>query len=345
MDKMGKGWSKDKLVAIGLFLIGVAPLFLSSCALIEKKPTKPITFPMIFQSDEYVVCRLKGGESPASLAKRFLGDTKRSWVIEDANEGVPFEKGQMIVIPLKEKNKGGLSAEGYQVVPVLSYHRLAKNCKSSPCTPTHILDQQIRYLKDNGYRVITSRELLHFLRYSRSLPKRSVVITIDDGFRSAYTIAYPILKKYGFTATLFIYTDYIGISKKALTWSQLREMKADGFEVGSHTITHSDLSKKREGEDDQAYIARIERELLVSKQIIDKKLNQNTIYLAFPYGRYNQRVLRICDQVGYKMAFSVKRGGNPFFADSLHLKRDQILKTDMKNFIDSLKTFHKFSLK
>jgi peptidoglycan/xylan/chitin deacetylase (PgdA/CDA1 family) len=330
-----------KLIAISLFLIGLATLFLSSCAHIEKEPLKP----MIFQSDEYVVYRLKGGESPVSLAKRFLGDTKRSWVIEDVNEDIPFEKGQMIVIPLKEKNRGGLTAEGFQVVPVLSYHRLAKNCKSSLCTPTHILDQQIRYLKDNGYRAITSREFIDFLKYSHSLPKRSVLVTIDDGFRSAYTIAYPILKKYGFTATLFIYTDYIGISRKALTWSQLKEMKADGFEVGSHTVTHSDLTKKGEGEDDQAYIARIERELLISKQIIDKKLSQNTISLAFPYGRYNQRVLGICDQVGYKMAFSVKTGGNPFFADPLHLRRDQILKRDRKSFIETVKTFHKLSLK
>ena len=115
--------------------------------------------------------------------------------------------------------------------------------------------------------------------------------------------------------------------------------------MGSHTITHYDLTKKREGEDDQAYIARIERELLVSKQIIDKELNQNTIYLAFPYGRHSQVVLRICDQVGYEMALSVKRGGNPFFADPLYLRRDQILKRDMKNFIKRLKTFHKLSLK
>ena len=122
-------------------------------------------------------------------------------------------------------------------------------------------------------------------------------------------------------------------------------MKADGFEVGSHTVTHSEITKKREGEEDQADIARIEREFLVSKQIIDKKLNQNTISLAFPYGRYNQRLLRICEQVGYKMAFSVKTGSNPFFADPLHLRRDQILTRDMKNFIETLKNFRKLSLK
>ena len=83
----------------------------------------------------------------------------------------------------------------------------------------------------------------------------------------------------------------------------------------------------------------------MSKQIIDKKLEQDTIYLSFPYGNYNQKVLRICDQMGYKMAVSVKRGGNPFFADPLFLKRDQVLKRDMETFITVLKTFHEFSLR
>ena len=92
-------------------------------------------------------------------------------------------------------------------------------------------------------------------------------------------------------------------------------------------------------------MARIKKELLMSKQLIDKNLEQDTIYLSFPYGNYNQRILRICDQVGYKMAVSVKKGGNPFFADALFLKRDQILERDMETFINSLKTFYEFSLR
>ena len=192
--------------------------------------------------------------------------------------------------------------------------------------------------------MITLGELLDFLQYRHALPKRSVVITIDDGYKSAYEIAYPILKRYGFTATLFIYTDFVEASKNAITWDQLREMKADGFEVGSQTLSHCDLTKKREGEDDQAYMARIKRELFISKQIINKKMEQDTIYLAFPYGSYDQRVLNICDQAGYKIGLSVKGGGNPFFADPLALKRDQILKKEMESFITMVKTFYEFSL-
>jgi len=360
----GKRQYKDKLEAIIFSIIGVCFLLQSSCATlgidlrapepaVEAAPKAPEPVvskeepakPMIFQSEEYVVCRLHGEETPSALAEKFLGDTKRSWVIEDANKGVAFEKDQMIVIPLKEENKGGLEVDGYQVVPILCYHSFAENCNSSTCIPGDLFDQEMKYLKDNGYRVITLGELLNFLQYRHALPKRSVVITLDDGYKSAYNIAYPILKKYGFTATLFIYTDFIGVGKEAITWDQLREMKADGFEVGSHTLSHCDLTDKKEEENDREYMARIKNELIMSKQIIDKKLEQDTIYLSFPYGNYNQMILRICDQVGYKMAVSVKRGGNPFFADPLFLKRDQILERDMETFITVLKTFHEFSLR
>lgn len=319
--------------------LGVAPRATES-AVSEEKPAKPI----IFQSEEYILYLLQGGETPVSLAERFLGDPKRSWVIEEANEGTPFERHQMIVIPLKEENRGGLTPDGYQVVPILCYYGFAEDCKSPLCIPAGVFELQMRYLKDNGYRVISLGELLDFLQYRHSLPRRSVVITVDGGYGSAYDIAYPILERYGFTATLFIHTAFVGASKSAITWDQLREMKADGFEVGSQTLSYCDLTKRRAGEDDQAYMARIKRQLLVSKQIIDRKLEQDTIYLAFPYGSYDQRVLNICDQVGYRIGLSVERGGNPFFADPLALKRNQILKRDLESFITKVKTFYEFSL-
>ncbi len=301
--------------------------------------------PVVLRQNEYVVHVLRGGETPVALAKEFLGNPKKSWVIEDANEGIRFKEGQGIVIPLKEENKGGLTKNGYQVVPILVYHHFAKKCQSLLCMPTDIFDKQMKYLKNNGYRVITLGELLGFLRYRHAVPKKSVVITIDDGYGSAYQIAYPILKRYGFKATLFIYTDFVGSSSSAITYDQLREMKADGFEVGSHTLSHADLTKRRRGESEKAYWARIRKELVTSRKIIDRKLGQKTRYLSLPYGNYNDKVLRLCEQVGYKMSLSVQRGGNPFFADPLFLRRDQVLERDMKNFISRLKTFRKLSLK
>lgn len=353
MSKTAGALNRERLRAFVFALIVIGLLFQSSCATLEvalKKVEKSLwqekpPEPLQFQSDEYIVYRLQEGETPVTLAERFLGDEKRSWVIEEANRDIEFRENQVIIIPLKEENKGGLAIDGYQAVPILSYHHFGENCESHLCISTRVFDQQMRYLKNNGYRVITMRELLGFMQYRHAIPKRSILITIDDGYRSAYEIAYPVLKKYGFTATLFIYTDYVGVSRSAITWDQLREMKADGFEIGSHTISHCDLTKKMTGEQYQDYLARIKREIFDSKQIIEKELRQDTFCFAYPYSRYNASVLSLCEQAGYKVGVTVDRGGNAFFKDPLVLDRNQILKSDIYAFMANLKTFNKFSLK
>lgn len=300
---------------------------------------------IIFQSEDYIIYRLQKSVGPKLLAEKFLGDKNKSWIIQDANEGISFKKNETIVIPLKQRNKGGITSDGYQVVPILCYHRFAEDCSSALCTPARVFDMQMNYLKENGYRAVSMKKFFDFLNYRQALPNKSVIITIDDGYRSIYNIAYPILKKYGYSATLFIYTDYVGVSNRAMTWDLLMKMKADGFEIGSHTLSHADLTKQEKDENFNTYLKRIETELRLSKKIIDTKLGQDTIFLAYPYGKYNKQVLKISKRLGYKSAVSVKKGSNPFFINPLTLKRNQILTTDMKNFISRLKTFNKLQLK
>jgi peptidoglycan/xylan/chitin deacetylase (PgdA/CDA1 family) len=306
----------------------------------EKKAQKP----QHYQSENYLVYKLKGGETPATLAVRFLGDKKKAWVIEDGNKEASFEKDQWVVIPLKDENKAGLQSDGYQVVPILSYQDFAEKCEAPHCTPRKNFIHQMNYLKENGYRVISLKDLLGFLEYKRGIPEKSVVITVDEGYRSFYKIGYPILNEYGFTATLFITTDLMKRSKNRVTWEQLKKMKKNGFEVGSGGQSRTDLTKKKGKEREKAYFKRIENELVRSKKIIDRKLKQKTIYLAFPYGGYNQRILQLSEAAGYKIGLSVRKGSNPFFADPLSLKRNRIIHRDMKHFIASLETFKKFSL-
>jgi hypothetical protein len=208
-------------------LIGITSLVLCSCA-----PTRTTTQPInanVFRSEDYVVYQLKDNETPAELSAKFLGGQTKSWIIEEANPGTRFRNGTAVVIPLKEKNRGGLSAAGFQTIPILTYHRFAENCSSPLCMPKETFESQMRYLKENGYHVITAEDLAAFLEYRQGLPQKSVLVTMDDGYRSVYNIAYPILNKYGFKATLFIYTSFVGVSKMAITWNQLKEMQANGF--------------------------------------------------------------------------------------------------------------------
>ena len=299
----------------------------------------------IFRSNDFIVYELPAAVTPAALAEEFLGDPKKSWLIEESNPGLSFSSGESIVIPLNSTNKGGLRIDGIQTIPILVYHRFSEDCSSPLCVSRRLFEDQMRYLKENGFRVISPDELLDFLRYKQGLPRKSVLITMDDGYRSVYKIAYPILKKYGFTATLFIYTNFVGVSKMAITWDQLKEMKADGFAIGSHSISHSDLTLHQDGETKTDWMARVNKELSGSKKIIDKKLRQNTYILAYPYGKYDEQSVKIARNAGYKIAMSVERGGNPFFAHPLYLRRDQILKKDMPAFISRLKIFKSMTLK
>ncbi|BBO88396.1 polysaccharide deacetylase family protein [Desulfosarcina ovata] len=301
--------------------------------------------PDVYRSSERILHRLKPGETPQTLAAKYLGDPKLAWMIEDVNGADAFLPERFVVIPLKIPNRAGITEEGYQAVPILCYHRFGQSCNSPLCMPADIFERQLRYLKENGYRVIGPEELAAFLDYRQPLPKNSVMITMDDGYRSVYNIAYPLLKKYGFTATLFIYIDYVGVSSKAITWDQLRELKRAGFYIGSHSVAHSDLSKQKKDEDGSQYMARLKREIFKSKQIIDKQLGQDTIIFSYPFGRRTSTVVSLSRQAGYKIGVTVDRGSNPFFANPFLVKRDQILKHDMGIFASRLKTFTYFPLK
>lgn len=299
----------------------------------------------VFQSDDYVIYRMAGGETVAQIAEGFLGDAGKAWVIEDANPAVPMRAGSLIAIPLRDVNKAGLAPDGYQTVSILCYHRFAQSCTSQMCTPADVFERQMQYLKDNNYRVISLADFLQFLNYNQKLPKRSVIITIDDGYRSTYDIAYQVLKQFGYSATIFVYTDFAGVGKSALSWDQIREMKDAGIEIGSHTLSHGDLTKKLEGETNKAYLQRVKRELFESKRIIDEKLQQDTLFMAYPYGRSDPFVQSITRKAGYQMGLSVKRGGNPFFMDPFNVRRDQITVKGVDKFVKRLKTFNNENLR
>ncbi|MCP4117545.1 MAG: polysaccharide deacetylase family protein [Desulfobacteraceae bacterium] len=298
-----------------------------------------------FRSDEYLFYRLGNNDTVASLSERFWGDAGKAWLIREANGNTDFRPGDLVIVPLKQTRPGGLYENGFQGVPILCYHKFGQGKASVMNMPAHAFDQQMRYLKENDYHVITPHDLMGFLEFRQQIPRRSVIISIDDGYRSVRDVAWPILKRYGFVATLFVYTDYIGISSKALSWDDLREMKAAGFTIGSHSVSHSDLTRPGVHETREQFLGRVKHELETSKKIIDRELDQETIFFSFPFGRSDPGTIAMAKAAGYKMAVTVERGTNPFFSNPLDLRRDMILKRDMKSFVSRLITFNSVSLR
>jgi peptidoglycan/xylan/chitin deacetylase (PgdA/CDA1 family) len=131
-------------------------------------------------------------------------------------------------------------------VPILMYHYIitppTNNVLEEHLTvaPT-LFSQEMDYLKSHGYSTITYNQLFDALYYGGPLPSRPIILTFDDGQENNYQVAFPILKAHGFSGMFFIITGKIGWQGQ-MAWSQLRQMLADGMQMGSHTVHHVDLN-------------------------------------------------------------------------------------------------------
>ena len=178
--------------------------------------------------------------------------------------------------------------------------------------------QQMHYLAMTGYSVITLHDLYDYVAGKKaSIPKNSVVITIDDGWRSTYTEAYPELKKRHFPFTVFVYPKIIGQTSLALTWKQVKEMADNGVDIQSHSLSHPFLTQRRHSALDQkAYADWLSNELVESRRILEKETGRSVAFLAYPYGDYDSRVAAVAAKSGYAAALTcdfgpVRRGSDP----------------------------------
>jgi len=296
--------------------------------------------------NDFKVVRVGQSDTLSSLAQRYLNDRTKGWMIAEYNAIRSVIPGQEIIIPLKSFNKGGLFDTGYQTVPVLSYHRFTTNQTSSNkmVVTQAAFEAQMSYLKDNGYNVITLKQFYAFLDFKNQIPQKSVVITIDDGFRSAFDIAYPILKKYGYTATFFLYTGIVG-STSAMNWSQIQELAKNGFDIQSQTRTHRDMSTLLQGEDFKSYVSRLEKEITWAQKDIRGKTANKPVFMAYPYGKWNNLVIALLKKHGFRGGLTVMRGSNPMFTENFIVKRAMIFGNyDLNSFIKNLNTFVKEGL-
>ncbi|HWQ62390.1 MAG TPA: polysaccharide deacetylase family protein [Negativicutes bacterium] len=197
-------------------------------------------------------------------------------------------------------------------IPVLNYHKVDDTGIPLSLTISEF-EEQIRYLAENDYHSITPDQLMGYLKYGRTLPDNPVLITFDDGYRDNYTNAYFVLKKYGFTATVFLVTDLVGNDDRFMTWDQVREMQKNGIVFGSHTVNHLPLTKMRP---DEALA-----ELTESAAEMERQLGAKPRYFAYPTGGYNLKIEELVRQAGYRAAFTVRFGQVGLESDPYALER------------------------
>lgn len=178
--------------------------------------------------------------------------------------------------------------------------------------------QHMRYLALTGYNVIPLRDAYEYAKGKRaSIPRNSVVITIDDGWRSTYTEVFPEMQKRNFPFSVFIYPQIIGKTALALTWRQVKEMADAGVDIQSHSLSHPFLTRRRhETVPDSEYDDWVKKELVQSKKILERETGKAVDFLAYPYGEYDTKLTRAVARAGYEAALTcefgrVRPGSNP----------------------------------
>jgi len=221
-------------------------------------------------------------------------------------------------------------------IPILTYHNFTKDEGSSYKINIEDFEEQMNYLFTHNYSVISLSELLERLRAGQ-LPPKPVAITIDDGFKSTYTLAYPLLKKYNFPATLFLYTNFIEKNHYSLTWEEIREMTKNNIEIGSHTLSHCNLLHHKENESYDTYLSRIKKEIFLSKEILESKIGNKVKFFAYPYGVYSPIIKSLVIQAGYEGILNANRMNNTLSTNPWSLNRQIIYgNNSFISFIDIL---------
>src|SRR6266403_201231 len=205
---------------------------------------------------------------------------------------------------------------------IFCYHGLVDKVRypGTQITPA-AFEAQMKALKDRGITVIPMQDLLAWKRGEKNIPPRCAVVTFDDGWKSQYEVAWPIMKKYGYPFTMFIYTE--GVRGGALggggaiTWEQLADMRDNGVDIEGHTATHQDLreghtitliaggKRSRTKVTGPQYEQWMQNEVVGSKQLLEQRLGIKVNCFAVPFGNYNEHVKEIARNSGYEAMFTV----------------------------------------
>ena len=195
---------------------------------------------------------------------------------------------------------------GSTIVPILIFHSTRPYIESdTPAVRRYVatpdtLEQELAWLRDGGYVSITLDDLVSHIMKNTPLPPRPVILSFDDDWESQFTYAFPLLEKYGYTATFYIWTAVVG-REHHMTWDQIRTLSEAGMEIGCHTITHPYLTRVKNDEP-------LRREILGARKLIEERVGVPVTTFAYPFGQYNERVAAMVRDAGFTSARSTWPG-------------------------------------
>lgn len=325
-------------------LVGAVLVALGACASTPPAPPGMADLDIVARDSRFALVRLKSGQSYEDVARIFLGSQQAVWQLREVNANASASPGQLVAVPLAPINSSSVYPDGYRTLPILCYHQFTADSSAAHRLEltADAFEQQILYLLDNGYQLLSFSEVDEILRGERAIPARGVVLTIDDGYRSVYDVAWPILKKYEARATLFIYTDFVGAGK-ALSWEQMQEMASSGLiEIQSHGKSHTSLARLPSDKSSASYKVRVQREINGSDAAFKRHMGETPVYLSYPYGNSSATASGVLAAQGYSLAATVTRGDNTVFSDPYLLHRTMVYDDhDIYEFARMVRTYHR----
>jgi peptidoglycan/xylan/chitin deacetylase (PgdA/CDA1 family) len=207
-------------------------------------------------------------------------------------------------------------------VPVLCYHRIIPKMTSIYDLTPVMLEQQFKFFKAQGFHPITAQQYIRLQSEPSLFPPKPIILTFDDGNKSHYRYVLPLLKKYGYQATFFVYPNAVAQrSAKLITWDELAQMAEAGMDIESHTMSHPFLMDTKFDLASPRYLQWLDHELKDSKTVIERRLNVKVNILAYPFGWYDSVVESRAVAAGYRGIFTVNWGLNSLDENPLRLKR------------------------
>jgi peptidoglycan/xylan/chitin deacetylase (PgdA/CDA1 family) len=173
---------------------------------------------------------------------------------------------------------------------------------------TQVFESHLKHLQENGYRAISLGDLLEiYLKKGIPSNSRLVGMTADDAHISVYTTAFPLVKKYRIPMTLFVYPSAVSNASYAMTWDQLRELKATGlFAFQSHTYWHPNFNKEKKRLAPAEFEKLVDMQLRKSKAKLEKELDVRVNMLAWPFGIHDPWLMNKAAEAGYAAAFTIE---------------------------------------
>lgn len=192
-------------------------------------------------------------------------------------------------------------------VPILLYHRFGPTVADGMTIKTSVFEEHLKYLKSNGYTVIPLRALIdYYLKKGPAPAPKSVVIVEDDAHKSVYSDMLPLAKKYNVPVTVFVYPSAISNAKYAMTWDQLRTLKKNGFDIQSHTFWHPNFRQDKKKMTPAEFEKFVTVQLKKSKDRLEKEMGSSVDLIAWPYGIYDDYLLKRAAEIGYKGTFTIE---------------------------------------